>query len=303
MTLDPSAKLVLDLLAQTGAAPMEDMTPTEARAMMDGLAMLAGPGAEVAGDVHREVGGVPAIVSTPKGTGPFPVLVWIHGGGWVIGSAAASLATTHNLASKAGCVVVSLDYRLAPEHKAPAAIDDCFTATEWVLDHAAELNGDPGRVAVGGDSAGGNLSALTALHLGRRLRSQVLVYPATDFAGDYESMRTNADGYMLTEAAMDWFGNHYLEGSGIEPDDPRLSPMQAAAEVIAGAPPALVITAGYDPLRDEGQAYGDALAANGVPVVQKCFEGQIHGFYSMPSFVAEAGVAENLTAEFLAANW
>ena len=157
MPLDPAAQNVLDLLASAGNPPLEEQTPEAARASFAGLDLLGGEGADVATVDEREMAGVPTVVVTPHGDGPFPVLIWIHGGGWVIGTAGESLATAKDLASAAGCVVVSVDYRLAPEHKAPAALHDCVAATDWVLSNAAEVNGDATRVAVGGDSAGGYL--------------------------------------------------------------------------------------------------------------------------------------------------
>ncbi len=302
MSLDASAQAVLDLLAQFDAPPMEQMTVPQARATLAGLTLLAGEAAPVASVQDRTVGGVPSKVITPNGDGPFPVLVWIHGGGWVLGSATESMVTTCNLAAKAGCVVVSLDYRLAPEHKAPAATEDCYAAVRYALDHAAELGGN-GKVAVGGDSAGGNLSALCALRFGPELAGQVLIYPGTDFTGSFPSIEENADGYLLTKAAMEWFGEHYLGGTGLEPTDPLLSPHFAGDDALAATPRALVVTAGYDPLRDEGEAYAARLDANGVEVTAKRFAGQIHGFYSMPGTVPEAVEAENLTADFLRAAW
>ncbi|MFZ9628608.1 MAG: alpha/beta hydrolase, partial [Ilumatobacteraceae bacterium] len=226
--LDPAAKNVLDLLAAAGGPALQDQTPAEARTAFAGMAMLSGEGADVASVADRTIAGVPCIVVTPHGTGPFPVLVWIHGGGWVIGSAEESVATCRTLAAGAGCIVVSVGYRLAPEHPAPAAVDDCLAVTGWLLEHASELGGDGSRVAVGGDSAGGNLSALTALEFGPRLRLQLLVYPAVDLTLSHPSITENAEGYLLTKAGMQWFVGHYLSGSGMQATDPRLSPLFAA---------------------------------------------------------------------------
>ncbi len=299
MTLDLSASRVLQLLESLGGPKLYEMTPTEARQAFAQMAALGGDGAAVAGVAQREVGGVPALVVTPNGAGPFPVLVWIHGGGWVIGSASESLATAQNLASKAGCVVVSLDYGLAPERKAPGPIDDCAAAVGWVLDHAAELSGDPHRVAVGGDSAGGHLSAMMSQRFGPRLVGALLVYPATDGTLSHPSIEENADGYLLTKVDMEWFGGHFLDGTGLAHDDPRVSPIHAADDVLAASPPTLVITAGYDPLRDEGEAYAERLRSVGVETTTHRFPGQIHGFFSMPAMVPEAVEAEDLAAEFL----
>jgi acetyl esterase len=302
MPLDPAAQAVLNLLEEAGGPPLEEQTPEEAREFIKALAALGGEGAVVASVDERDVGGVPALVITPTGDGPFPVLVWIHGGGWVIGSAVDSQATARDLAAGAGCIVVSVDYRLAPEHKAPAALDDCIAATRWVLDHASELGGDPSRVAVGGDSAGGNLSALVALEFGDRLCYQVLVYPATDLsmAGPHPSLDENADGYLLTKAAMRWFVDHYLVDSGITSDDVRVSPLNAPDAALRRTPPAFVLTAEFDPLRDEGEAYADRLRAAGVDVTHRRFDGQIHAFYSMPLAIPASVEALAQTAELLA---
>ncbi|HEX4982592.1 MAG TPA: alpha/beta hydrolase [Ilumatobacteraceae bacterium] len=302
MPLDPAAQAVLNLLEEAGGPPLEEQTPEEAREFIKGLAALGGEGAAVASVDERDVGGVPALVITPTGDGPFPVLVWIHGGGWVIGSAIDSQATARDLAAGAGCIVVSVDYRLAPEHKAPAALDDCIAATRWVLDHASELGGDPSRVAVGGDSAGGNLSALVALEFGDRLCYQVLVYPATDLsmAGPHPSLDENADGYLLTKAAMRWFIDHYLVDSGITSDDVRVSPLNAPDAALRRTPPAFVLTAEFDPLRDEGEAYADRLRAAGVDVTHRRFDGQIHAFYSMPLAIPASVEALAQTTELLA---
>ena len=264
------------------------------------LAALGGTGPAVAAEYDIDAGGVRAVVYVPaddpaQAAAPRPVLVYIHGGGFVIGSPESHAPTARELAVGAGCIVVSLDYRMGPEHKAPAAVDDAVAATEWVLDHAAEFGGDPARVAVGGDSAGGNLSALVAQALPGRLVLQVLIYPATDLTGSSPSITENAEGYFLTKAAMDWFMEHCLEGSGVARDDPRVSPAFATDEVLAATPPALVITAEFDPLRDEGEAYAARLAALGVPTVARRFDGMIHAFYGMTELLPQAVEANQLT--------
>src|SRR4051794_18211545 len=208
MPIDPAAQAILDALEEAGGPPLEDMQVDEARAAYAAMAGLAGEGADVASVAEREIAGVPTLVITPRGAGPFPVLVWIHGGGWVIGTATESASSARTLAAGANCVVVSVDYRLAPEHKAPAAVDDTLAVVGWVLDNAAEINGDPARVAVGGDSAGGNLAALSGLEFGDRLCYQVLIYPATDLTLSQPSIEENGEGYLLTKASMVWFTEH-----------------------------------------------------------------------------------------------
>jgi len=283
MPLDPAAQQIITLLGELGGIAFENGTPDEARAA---YALLGTPDAgdlpEVESVKEQEIAGVPCRTVTPHGSGPFPVLIWLHGGGWVIGSAGLSLATACDLASGAGCVVISVDYRLAPEHRFPAAPDDCVAVTRWVLDHAGEIGGDPDRVAIGGDSAGANLSAVVANEV-PGLVMQLLVYPATDLTMSQASIEENGEGYMLTHSMMDWFADHYLGGA--DPKDPRVSPLFADAGVLAGACRAHVITAEFDPLRDEGEAYAERLREVGVEVTGARYDGQIHGFFAMPALM------------------
>ena len=283
MPLDPAAQQLLTLLAELGDIALESMTPDEARAS---YALLSASSAEDLADVasvaERDIAGVPCRIVTPHGDGPFPVLIWLHGGGWVIGSAELSLPTARDLACGAGCVVVSVDYRLAPEHRFPAAPDDCVAVARWVLEHAGALDGDPRRVAVGGDSAGGNLAAVVAIEV-RGLVLQLLVYPATDLTMSQASVEENGEGYMLTRSTMDWFADHYLADT--DPKDARVSPLFADARDLARVPPAHVVTAEYDPLRDEGEAYAERLREVGIDVSGSRYDGQIHGFFSMPSMM------------------
>jgi acetyl esterase len=289
MSIDPAVELVLSLVNAPGAPGLESLSPPEARELYANLALLApNEGAAVASVTERTIARVPCQVVTPNGDGPFPVLVWFHGGGWVIGSAALSLGTCRDLAAGAGCVVVDVDYRLAPEDAFPAAPDDCVAVTRWVLDHAAEIGGDPGRVAVGGDSAGGNLAAVVANEV-PGLALQLLVYPATDLTLSFPSIDENGEGFLLTKAAMRWFTDNYLGTA--DPKLPRISPFYADDAVLAAAPPALVVTAELDPLRDEGEAYADRLRELGVAVQATRYDGQIHGFFSMGAVLPQGLVA------------
>jgi acetyl esterase len=299
MPLDPAIAALLAEMEASGAPPLHELPLSEAREKPDLLVPLAGDGADVASQVEREVGGVPSVVYTPHGEGPFPVLVWIHGGGWVICAPQHYHAVCQELAAGAGCIVVSVDYRLAPEHKAPAALDDCLAAVGWVLENADELGGDPSRVAVGGDSAGGNLSALAAQHFGNRLVAQLLIYPATDLTGSSPSIEENGEGYFLTKDSMAWFTGHYLDGSGLDATDPRVSPAHADDDVLRDTPPALVITAEFDPLRDEGEAYGARLQSLGVPAKTRRFDGMVHAFYGWRAVAPSAGEAIDDSVVFL----
>jgi acetyl esterase len=230
----------------------------------------------------------------PQGEKPLPVVVYFHGGGWVIGSIETHDAPCRELANRSGAIVVSVEYRMAPEHPFPAAPEDCYAATAWVADHAAEFGGDPARLAVAGDSAGGNLAAVVALMTRERngppLRFQLLIYPAVDARMGYASIDENSTGYFLTKADMHWFYGHY----GADPSDWRASPLLAPDH--SGLPPALVLTAEYDPLRDEGEAYARKLQEAGVPVTLRRYDGQIHGFTIMTAAVDRACEAVNQAA-------
>ena len=235
------------------------------------------------------LGGVPTRRYVPAGQVPatgWPCLVFFHGGGWAVGDLDSHDHLCRHLAVAGNFVVLSVDYRLAPEHKYPAAADDCLVATRAARREAVRLGIDPDRIAVGGDSAGGNLAAVVAIDLreaGERwLRAQLLIYPAVDFAGDTVSMRENGQGYLLTRGAMEMFTNLYLPDTASR-SAPRASPLRATSH--AGLPPAIVQTAEFDPLRDEGAAYAAALSAAGVPTHYECYAGMIHGFARMGSKV------------------
>ncbi len=288
MPLDPQAQNVLDQLAELVLPPSHTISPEEARA--NALARPRAPGPEVARVEDRTVPGagvdIPVRIYTPEGSGPFPVLGWFHGGGWVIGNLESADGTARHLSVEAGCVVVSVDYRLAPEAKFPLPFDDCFAATQWIADHATDINADPNRIAVGGDSAGGNLAAAVSLKArdqgGPPLAFQLLVYPVTSRAYDTGSYQQNADGYLLTTDAMKWYWNHYLSGDA-DASNPYAAPL--AAKDLRGLPAALVITAEFDPLRDEGEAYGQKLQAAGVDTTCTRYDGMIHGFFGMSAVI------------------
>ena len=280
MPLDPAAQVMLELVATEGHPPLEEMTPDEARGGARPALPAAGRRAGGRQRRERQIAGVPCEVITPPGNGARPVLIWIHGGGWVVGTAAESTVTCQRLAAGAGCIVVNVDYRLAPEHPFPAAPDDCAAVTRWVLDHAAELGGDPARVAIGGDSAGGNLDAVVANEV-PGLVFQLLVYPATDLTFSSPSIDENGDGYLLTKAAMEWFTGHYLGGA--DPKDRRCSPLHADDTVITAAPRPTSSRRELDPLRDEGEAYAARLTEAGVATTVTRYDGQIHAFFALPT--------------------
>ena len=296
MPLDPAAQQVLTMIEEAGLPPFEEQTPEGARAMSAAMREMAAPGPELAAVEDRQIEGVPVRVYRPTTASDLPVLVFLHGGGWVIGDLDSHDPVARELAGQAGVIVVSVDYRLAPEHKYPAAVDDSVAVTRWVLDHAGELGGDPARVAVGGDSAGGNLAAIVAHELRGRLAFQLLVYPAVEMTMSFPSIEENGEGYFLTKGAMEWFVGHYLDGTGADRHGPRLSPLKNTDW--SGLPPALVITAEFDPLRDEGEAYAAKLAAEGVPTTLHRYDGQIHGFFSLGALVPDgkAAVAEAAAA-------
>jgi acetyl esterase len=289
MPLDPDAENLLDLLRQQGAPPMETLSPAEARATSAAAAALsADPGADVASVEERSVGGVHCLIVTPAGSGRRPVLVWFHGGGWVIGSAELSLHTAKDLAAGAGCVVVVPDYRLAPEHPFPAAYDDALSVTRAVLEQADQLGGDPSRVAVGGDSSGGNLAAVAALGV-PGLVHQLLAYPVTDATMSQPSYGRVERGYLLTASMMRWFVDLYVGDA--DAADPRISPVFASDGVLGTTCAAHVVTAGYDPLCDEGEAYAARLDHVGVPTVVSHYDGQMHGFLTMGASIPTGAAA------------
>ncbi|MEJ2888139.1 alpha/beta hydrolase [Actinomycetospora aeridis] len=284
MAVHPEAQALLDALVEQGMPPIECMTVPQARLACGAFVDLQPPAEEVGTVSDRAIpgpaGDIPARIYVPSGgESTKGVLVYFHGGGWVIGDLETVDRPCRSIANAADVVVVSVDYRLAPEHVQPAAFDDCYAATAWVAEHAEELGADASRLAVGGDSAGGHLSAAVSLAArdrgGPAIAYQMLLYPVVDFDWTSPSITENAEGYLLGRATMQWFWAHYL-GATDPADDPYAFPLRAAD--LSGLPPAFVGTAEYDPLRDEGESYARRLEEAGVGVTAKRYDGMIHGF-------------------------
>jgi len=295
MPLDPQAQKVVDALAALNLKPFKDSTPAEARESMRSRTAALGPFEEVAAVTDHRVpvagGEITVRVYKPAGIGPHPVLVFYHGGGWVIGDLYTHDGICRAMVNAAGCAVASVDYRLAPEFKYPVPVEDSYAGLLWVVANATRLGLDPARIAVGGDSAGGNLAAVMSLlardRRGPRLLLQILVYPVTNYDFGTASYRENATGFVLTTEDMRWFWRHYLsrEEQGREM---MASPIQAKS--LADLPPALVITAGCDPLRDEGEAYAARLRDAGVAVTLTRYPGMFHGFLRMTRILDQSRV-------------
>ena len=311
VVLDPDAAAVYRAFQEAGRPPYESGTPTQARAMY-----LAGrpvsnpepPELESAKPlaIPAPHGAIPARIYTPKmlrkNNGLAPCLMFYHGGGWVIGDIDSHDVVCRKLAHEGELIVISIDYRLAPEHKFPAAVDDAIAAVKWVASNAKDLGIDATRLLVGGDSAGGNLAAVVALAArdddGPKLAGQVLIYPATDFAMRHPSHSEPETSILLTHSVIKWFSNHYLNGPA-DIDNWKASP--ARAKTLAGLPPAYLLTAGADPLRDEGDEYAKRLKDAGVPVTYKHFPGQFHGFFTMGKLLQQANIAATGIATWLKA--
>jgi acetyl esterase/lipase len=296
MPVDPQVQFLLDQLAALDTPPINNLTPEYVRQQSRAQIAFFGEPEPIAHIENRTIlgpqGDIPVRIYTPDGSGIFPLLVFFHGGGWVICDLDTHDGLCRGLANQASCVVVSVDYRLAPEHKFPAAPEDCYAATKWVAEHAAQLHGDASRIAVAGDSAGGNLTAVISQMArdrgGPPLIFQLMIYPATDFTMSSPSIDENAEGYYLTKDDMIWFTNHYLNNED-DKRNPQASPLFAAN--LQELPPAFIITAEYDPLRDEGEKYGQRLKEAGVPVTIHRYNGVIHGFVSMAPVLDQGKLA------------
>ncbi len=300
--LDPQARALLDLIAERGIPPVHTLSPDEARRAYLERRFFTQPDPPPVAQVQdlATEGGVPLRLYRPLAADPAapqPVLLYLHGGGWVIGDLDTHDVLCRQLCVGAGVAVLAVHYALAPERRFPAAVDDAQAAARWLQRHAAEQGLDGRRWAVGGDSAGGNLAAVLALALrdaGEPAPAlQLLIYPATDMRALAPSHQTNGQGYLLTADSVHYYRGHYIPDPA-RWSDWRASPLLAADH--AGLPPALVLTAGYDPLRDEGRQYADALSAAGNRVQVVCFERQIHGFITMSRVLDEALAAVDLCA-------
>ncbi len=300
VTLDPDAAAVLNAFREAGRPPYETLSPAEARQMYLAGRVVSNPEPPPIASVEPvaitgPAGSIPARLYKPlklrQADGLSPCLVFFHGGGWVIGDLDSHDVVCRTLADEGQLIVISVDYRLAPEHRFPAAVDDAIAATEWVSNNALSLGIDTARLLVGGDSAGGNLAAVVAIHArdaGPKIAGQVLIYPATDFAMTHPSHSEPETSALLTHSVIRWFRDHYLNGaSGI--DDWRASP--ARMQNLSGLPPAFVVTAGADPLRDEGEEFAKRLGNAGVPVVYRTYPGQFHGFITMWKLLPKANDA------------
>ena len=306
--LDPQSRALLDLMSERGVPPIHTLSPDEGRRMFLERRGFTQPVPPPIGSVRDLAapgphGPIPLRLVRPAGVADavaLPLLVYFHGGGWVIGDLDTHDVACRTLAAGAGIAVLAVDYRLAPEHRFPAAVDDCIAAVRFARAEAAALGADAARIAVGGDSAGGNLAAVVCLALrdaGEPLPAfQLLIYPATDMRAVAPSHTANGQGYMLTADSIAYYREHYMPDAA-EWADWRASPLLAADH--AHLPPALVLTAGFDPLRDEGRQYADALSGAGVACQYICFERQIHGFVTMGRVIDEANTALDLCATAL----
>ena len=303
---DAATRALLEWVNESDAPPLHGMSPQDARRAFDERRERVELAPEPVAETHdlaidTAAGAIPARLYAPRSGGAPPGLaVYFHGGGFVIGNIESHDPLCRRLANRAGCRVLSVDYRLAPEHPYPAAAEDAVAALEWAAANAAALGGDPARMAVAGDSAGGNLAAIAAQHArdagAPELRAQILIYPALDPGARTESIAAFADVFPIDKAMIAWFYRHYY-GGGERIGEPRAAP--GLIENVSGLAPATILTAGLDPLRDEGAAYAERLAHAGAPVDYRCYEGTVHGFMGMGKVLPHAEDALDRIAEAL----
>lgn len=309
MPLDPVLKAFLDQVAAAGGPKTWEMQPGEAREAFAGLLQLAGPkdipiGKVVNIAIPAEHGEIAARSYAPVAASsePLPTLVYFHGGGWVIGSVETHDGLCRMIANGSGCRVISVDYRLAPENKFPGPVEDAMTAVIWIEKNAAQLGVDANRLAVGGDSAGGNLAAVVAQIAkakgGPKIAFQMLLFPVTQIGDETRSLREYAEGYLLERKTLEWFYAHYLPADA-DKKDPRISPLYA--EDVSGLPPAYVMLGGFDPLHDEGLAYAEKLRAANVSVTVADYPDMVHVFIYLQAVLPQAAEALNAAAKALKA--
>ena len=296
-TLHPQARMVLDVMAAAGGPVLHESTPEEYRTFYD--SRVAPPMWEMHEVRDLSAGGVPSRLYRPTSATGTGLLVYYHGGGWVIGNVNTHDNVCRSLAARSGHAVLSVDYRLAPEHPFPAAVEDALCALRWAHENASDLGIDPDRIAVGGDSAGGNLAAIVSQQRPVPIAFQLLIYPATEMTMEQVSHEENKAGPILTREAMDWFIGHYIP-PGADKRDPLASPGFAPDSLLKGAPPAFIVTAEYDPLRDEGEAYGRRLIANGTSASIMRFNGVYHGFFGLLGLLDDTESAHVVSAAALA---
>ena len=285
MPLHPQAQAVADFYAAMRTTPFEELSPTDARALYNAGQV---PSTEAVHEIRDvQAGTILCRLYRPSADTNLGLLVFFHGGGWVIGDLNSHDGVCRSLANKSGHAVLSVDYRLAPEHTFPAAFDDCVAAVKWASENAQALGIDNSRMAVGGDSAGGNLAAAVALAEIVPLKFQMLIYPAVDMSMESPSINENANAPILTKSVMAWFVDHYMGSEG-DRGSIAASPMLASDEQLKRMPPAIVITAQFDPLRDEGEAYGKRLVENGVSATITRYNGAFHGFFKMITILDDA---------------
>jgi len=297
MPLHQQTAAVLEMMKQLGAPPLHELSAQQGRTAYAAMRTVSTVQLHEIRDFDAD--GVKCRHYRATDATPAPLLIYYHGGGWVIGDLDSHDDICRKLARDAKCNVIAVDYRLAPEHPAPAAVDDCIAATKWIFANATSLGIDPTRIAIGGDSAGGNLSAIVAMHADVKPVFQLLVYPATDMRMGQQSHKDNAQGYLLTADSMKWFIGHYLQGDEKKKLDPMVSPLLGSDAALKKSPPTLVITAEFDPLRDEGEEYAAKLASLGVPTSTVRFNGQIHAFFGMSELLDDAAAAVALSASYL----
>jgi len=296
INLHPQGVAILTVMAQAGGPVLHESEPAEFRAWYNERQL---PSTEAVHEIRDvSAGGVPSRLYRPSADKNLGLLVYYHGGGWVIGGLDSHDAICRSLANKSGHAVLSVDYRLAPEHRYPAAVEDALCSLRWAHENAAELGVNPDKIAVGGDSAGGNLAAIVAQQRPVPIAFQLLIYPATDMTQSFASHQENAAGPVLTAQAMEWFIGHYMPDASKRKEE-LASPLFSADAMFKGLPPALIITAQYDPLRDEGEAYGAKMIENGSQASIIRFNGQFHSFFGMHQLMDDAESAHIISANAL----